>query len=304
VPARKPHARQPLTVLQQLHADYVAGHYAGVETEAEALVGRQGDADAGKRREAAQAGLLFAYAAARQRHFEVAGERFILTRNIAASLPDHGARPVPFGDPEPGIEEEAAFQGVVCVSAEGHKAEAEAGYRDFMRDYPQSILIHAAVKRIARFHKGDIPKEAEAVWRQAMRLQAQQERTRRREQALCGPECLAELLHRQGKASDVHALAREMHTDETGTSLAALSETAKRHGFVAQGVELTQAGLMQQKLPAVAYLRSGHYVLVDRVEPAAVTVWDPDAHGAGKGADQALLLKQWQQHWSGIALVK
>ena len=243
-----------------------------------------------------------AYTSARHKQFETAADRFAMARNIAASLPDHGARPVVLGDAEAGIEEEAAFQHAVCVGAEGRKTAAEEEYRDFLRRYPTSILIHATTKRIARFHGGSLPADAEALWRADMKLQRKQVLAQERERSLCGPECLAELLRRQGKRPDVHALAAEMKTDEHGTTLAALAAAAQRHGFTPQGLRLTQAGLARQQLPAVAYLRSSHYVLVDRVAPTGVTIWDPDAKGPGKAAPQEIASAQWGQAWNGVAL--
>ena len=69
-----------------------------------------------------------------------------------------------------------------------------------------------------------------------MQQQKQAEESRRREQALCGPECLAELLHRQGKAADVHALANEMKTGADGTTLQSLADAAQTARFRAEGI--------------------------------------------------------------------
>ena len=130
---------------------------------------------------------------------------------------------------------------------------------------------------------------------------AKQERTER-EQALCGPECLAELLRRQGKKADVHALADEMKTDASGTTLQGLAQAAQKHGFRGTGVELTQKGLAKQKLPLIALLRPGHYVVVDKVTASAVTVWNPDAQGTGKAGTKTYSLAEWQATWNGICL--
>lgn len=303
LPAPAVHRPQvALSPLQRLDADYAAGRYAAVDQEAQALLAHQGDAEAGQRRQAARAALLWAYTAAWKHDFATAGERFTLARNIAGSLPDHGAAPFHYGDPEPSIEEEAAFQETVCAGAGRKAIEAEAGYRRFMQLYPQSLLIHAAVKRIAHYHGGDVPRDAEALWRHAMNLQREQQRQEQREQSLCGPECLAELLRRRGTVADVHRLATEMHASERGTSLADLATVAARHGFHAQGLQLTQAGLAQQALPAIALLQPGHYVLIDHLDASGITLWNPDARGTGRGDAQHLSLPQWRQQWHGIAL--
>ena len=71
----------------------------------------------------------------------------------------------------------------------------------FMRSYARSALVHAAVKRIGRMHGGDVPKDAEGLWKQAMAVQKAADEADRRADALCGPECLAELMRRRGRAS-------------------------------------------------------------------------------------------------------
>lgn len=289
--------------LYRLTQAYQAGRYAEVEAQALPFVEQARTAsDRTRRKQGLQAQLLSAYSAARRKDFSLAKERFAELREDAAALPDRGARPQPLGEVVPTFEEEAAFQQAVCTGALQGQEAAEAGYRRFVCNYPQSVLIHAAVKRIARYHGGDVPKEAETLWQQAMRLQKQQQETEAREGALCGPECLAELLRRQGKKAEVAGLAEAMGTSREGTTLAAMAEVARKQGFAAQGLELTQAGLAQQKLPVIALLSAGHYVLVEQVGPEQVTVWDPDAKGVGKAGRRAYGLAEWERAWRGIAL--
>ena len=157
------------------------------------------------------------------------------------------------------MEEEGAFQEAVCTSALGDKGAAEAELDGFMRNYPRSALVHAAVKRIGRMHGGDVPKDAEGFWKQAMAVQKAADEADRMADALCGPECLAELMRRRAsgisrgdaetrraenqKAVDVATLAGEMHTSGEGSSVAAMVATAARHGLKLQGVSLTATGL-------------------------------------------------------------
>src|SRR5207248_8661380 len=104
----------------------------------------------------------------------------------------------------PTLEEDAAYQHAVLTAAIEGPAKGEAEYCAFMRSYPESPLVHAAVKRIGRLHGGDIPPPAEAVWKQAMRVAQARQKERDRLAALCGPECLAELLRRRsgGETAD------------------------------------------------------------------------------------------------------
>ena len=160
------------------------------------------------------------------------------------------------------------------------------------------------MKRIARLHGGDVPKEAEAAWRAAMKTQRAHEQEREREASLCAPECLAELLRRRGGGgvAGVAQLAREMKTSHEGTSLFALADVAQRHGFRARGLRLSHQGLVQQKLPAIALIVPGHFVVVERAHPLRVWVWDPDANGAGKPGTRHFSRREWANVWGGVAL--
>jgi hypothetical protein len=121
-------------------------------------------------------------------------------------------------------------------------------------------------------HGGDVPEEAERLWRRAMKIQQEKTRAEERARSLCGPEVLAELLAREVKRKKVKGksgsegvqedrahdpatspphhptaeeLAREMKTDHRGTTLQSLAEAARRHGFAAKGLRLTFAGLLK-----------------------------------------------------------
>jgi len=262
-----------------------------------------------ERKAALRARHLLAFAAARQKDLATARIQFALLRVEAAKLPDHGKTdaPVRLGEmPAPTLEEDAAYQHAVCTAALGDKAGAEKEYVAFMHTYPSSPLVQASVKRIARMHAGNVPKEAEVAWQQAMDIYQAQDRLQRRNESLCAPECLAELLRRQRGTPtiSVAALANEMKTSENGTSIAALAESAKRHGFVkARGLALTQKGLAEQKLPLVALMDAGHFVVVEHIDSQDVHVWDPDAQGVGQAAQRDYSVRNWQQAWhAGIAL--
>jgi len=292
---------------------YAAGRYGEVETAA-ALTIRQAvqQPTLPHREAAARAGSLLAYAAARRHDLALARTRFAAARQDAATLPDRGKMIVLPGQPPATLEEDDAFQHAVCTGALGNEPAAEAEYVAFMRRYPDSPLVAASVKRIARQHGGDIPPADEAVWREAMGAARRHQAARQREASLCGPECLAELLRRRGEAADapgnqvhgdlVHGLAREMGTSENGTALFALAAAAQKHGFQPRGLALTQKGLAGQRLPVIALVEPGHYVLVEAATPGGVTVWDPDALGVGKGARRAVPRADWQRGWHGITL--
>jgi hypothetical protein len=252
----------------------------------------------------------------------------------ASPAPALGERPVSAtGEPLPTLEEEAAYQHAVLTAAllkQGGGSSAELGTRDpdaefvrFMREYPESPLVHAAVRRIARHHSGDVPKGAEAVWKQAMAAAQERQHARERERSLCGPEVLAEVLRRAGlevasasgesAAEDpLHRLAGELGTDYRGTSLAALAKALKARGFRVKGLKLTWDGLWKitngpesrRDAPEylVALIQPGHYVLVEDVRAGEVDVWDPSANGADQPGRHRYSRPEWAKVWDGIML--
>jgi ABC-type bacteriocin/lantibiotic exporter with double-glycine peptidase domain len=132
-----------------------------------------------------------------------------------------------------------------------------------------------------------------------MDTRTRRDKEARRVAALCGPKCLAELLRRRTQIVTVETLAREMKTDEEGTRLLALRDSARKRGFAgAEGVRLTQAGLKAQKLPLIALIVPGHFVLVDQVSEKDVMFWDP-----ALGKSRSVSWEKWtQQSMGGVAL--
>lgn len=306
---RPPILRQPEKAgaaadpVRPMRAAYEAGRYGQAEAQARRVITLADQAPTLPRRErAAQARQILAYAAARRHDLGRARVQFAALRTEAARLPDRGAQPAPPGASAPTLEAEAAFQHAVCTGALGESKAAEAEYRAFLARYPESPLVHAAVARVARLHGGDVPPQIQALWRRAQGLTVAHQKAQLREASLCGPECLAELLRRRGAAADVHALAAEMGTSDQGTTLSALAAGAQRHGWRARGLALTPKGLGAQPLPLIALTAPGHYVLVEAVSPQAVTVWDPDAWGVGKGGRRAVPAARWGRDWQGVAL--
>lgn len=303
VPSRGANALQSVDPVQSLREAYNAGHYQDVEAAASRLVATaRTSRSVPVHEQAAEARSLLAYSAARRHDLTLARARFAVARQEAALLPDKGKQAAVAGQPEPTLEEDAAFQHAVCTNTLSDPKAAEAEYLDFMEHYPESPLVQASIKRIARMHGGDVPPAAEAAWRQAGQVAQARQKARDREASLCGPECLAELLRRRGTAASVHALADEMHTGDKGTALFDLAAAAKRRGFSARGLALTPKGLAAQRLPVIALVTPGHYVLVDAVSARNVTVWDPDAHGQGRGGAVSISAAQWKRGWRGITL--
>jgi len=298
-PAKAVHADP----VEPVRAAYNAGHYAQASAAATQIIARANVShDPTVRKDAAFARQLLAYSAARQHDMKTAQAQFAALRIEAAKLPDRGRQG---GDPRetpPTLEAEAAFQHAVCTAALGHKSDAAAEYTSFMTHYSDSPLIYAAYKRLQKLHGGDATPEEDAVWNKVAQAARQRAQKQLREASVCGPECLAELLKRNGQTADTVSLAKEMGTNEHGVNVASVVETGRRHGISMEGVVLTQKGLSEQRLPVIALIAPGHFVLVDAVEEQTVTVWDPDANGVGKGAASTLPVSEWTSRWKGIAV--
>ncbi len=298
-------ANESASPLAPIQALYDSGKYAEAETAAQALISRdERSEDNATRHRVVEAWDILAYSAARRGDFSAARDRFSFVRDAARRLPDHGSQANTPGDPQPTLEEEGAFQHAVCVGALKDRPAAESEYRDFLKDYPESILVQAAVKRIAWMHGGDLPRDAEALRKKSMAVQAAAAAKERREEALCGPECIVELLRRQGKTVDAHLLADAMSTGEQGTSLEAMSRKARELGLPHTGMRLTDTDLIRAKMPAIALVDPGHYVLLEHADGNGVTVWDPDLKATGVGGLKRYTPAQWQRAWNGIALIQ
>jgi hypothetical protein len=281
---------------------------AGRFTDAEAKAAEAGRA--GSKRPAAlvpvtRARILMAYSAARRKEYPLARERFAAA---VAGAKAGMAAPVRGGpncrEALRSAESDAAYQHAVCTLAMGDRTGGEAELRDVIRTYPESAEVHGAVRRIARLHGGDVPRDVQALQRRARAISLAADRARRRSGSMCGPECLAELLRREGKPADLALLARDAATSHEGTTLLALARTAGRHGIPLKGMQLTEADFRKQALPLLALVAPGHIVVVDQIDRACVTVWDPDSNGPRRSAARDIVWPQWRRMWRGVALVR
>jgi hypothetical protein len=199
-------------------AAYTAGRYAEAEALAQPLAARSASA-AGptERLDGLRAQWVLAFCAARRGDLPLARERFAaLEREAGGRGGRYGSVGVwEYGGPSDGertpntdrfagsrptpdiLAAEAAYQHAVLTAALGEKKAAEREFIAFLRRYPESPLVHAAVWRIGRLHGGDVPPAAERAWRQAMRIARARQKERERQNAMCGPECLVELLRRR-----------------------------------------------------------------------------------------------------------
>ena len=64
---------------------------------------------------------------------------------------------------------------------------------------------------------------------------------------------------------------------------------------------MTPAGLEKQRLPLIALVAPGHWVLVEAVSSGRVRVWDPSG-GSGQALVREYSRAEWGRAWSGVVL--
>jgi ABC-type bacteriocin/lantibiotic exporter with double-glycine peptidase domain len=113
-------------------------------------------------------------------------------------------------------------------------------------------------------------------WRPARRVPL----VRQMERTDCAAACLAMLLRYHGRAVTLGEVRGVCGSGRDGTSAAAIARAARHFGCTPSAVRLartTGAALHGVKLPAIAYVDDGHFVVIERVERRGVRVLDPDA---------------------------
>ena len=183
-----------------------------------------------------------------------------------------------------------------------------------IKEFPESEQAAKSVRLLAHLHVGELTPTEQQAWKAAQKTAVRNEKARRRARSLCGPECVAELLRRNRVPAPpspssppspptAASLAKELKTDEFGTTLQSLQQALHRRGYQVKGLKLTLPALWNKTLPAVALLKEGHFVLVDRIADGTVDTWDPDLDGAGADGEKHYDWAAFEKTWTGMALV-
>ena len=296
---------KPQAPIEKAQSAYDSGDYKKAESDALKIVEKaKTSTDPKLKKDSAKARYILAFSSARQKDLKEARVRFAVLKSEASKLPDKGKQePIP-GQAPTTLEEEGAYQHAVCTAALGDKQAGEYEYIQFMKDYPESPLVHGCIQRIAKLHGGHYPPEAEAVWKQAMEISKQREEARQKRAALCGPECMVEYLKRQGVKTDAKTLASEMKTSKDGTSMKAMSDASAKRGVMLKGLRVTPKGLKQQKLPLIALVIPGHYIIIESMDENTVQTWDASGAGISKPARRTIKMKDFEKMWDGVVLGK
>lgn len=183
------------------------------------------------------------------------------------------AKDVPAMDPGFGtLSDQAAYQALVCLSHERPKPEAVVAFRRFIKERPESPLVHTAHRRLGKLRGGTAEPSDDALLQTAV---TKQEARARFETSVCGPKAISEMLRRTSRDDPGYkALAKLCGTTDRGTTIAGMRRGLKALGITSTGAELNRLDFARAPLPLLV-LEQDHYVLVVARSDDAMRVYDP-----------------------------
>jgi len=203
------------------------------------------------------------------------------------------------------LEVRARFQEAIAVQAAGDTQRAAQVFQQFAKDYPDHYLAARALERAE-----EIVVAAHSTASAVPTPDPSTSLGFARDEALgagtppptpeqqCGPQALAYALHRLGIEATAEAIAAAAGTDnERGTSFAGLAKAAEQFGATAKGLLVDDAGLKQAPLPAIAWVDSDHFVVIETAGLLSVRFWDPLDQRAHR-----LKYEDFHQRWQGYVL--
>ena len=113
----------------------------------------------------------------------------------------------------------------------------------------------------------------------------------------CGPAVMAYVFSYFGEEVHEAELVRQLPMTERGTSMLNLKNLANKYGFTASGVKESYTALMLEPLPVIAYINDNHYVVVNKITPDHIYLFDP-AIGHIR-----LHRTDFEQAWNGYLLL-
>lgn len=161
------------------------------------------------------------------------------------------------------LDDQAAYQAIVCLENTGDKPGAEKEYARFIAERKLSPLVHACWKRLKKLNGGKAKPEHDALLQAAVTASEQHGRL---ESAMCGPKAIVEVVKRtQGRELDYKAVAKACKADKDGTTMANLMVALDTYGFACEALELNANDFRKLAIPAI-WLKDNHYVaIVDRI---------------------------------------
>ena len=113
----------------------------------------------------------------------------------------------------------------------------------------------------------------------------------------CGVACLVmigQYWHKRFSTNHLRSLA---NVNRDGSSLRGLVVAAESLGFAPRPVQIDLSNLAKQSLPAIAYWRGEHYIVVYKITPRYIIVADPEI------GRRRLTHREFQADWAGYTLL-
>lgn len=255
--------RKPTPIV--LKAPEVNKAFAEAQKSPKSFVAKNADStDKNIQTAVTRARMTTAYESAKNKNFSAARVEF-----IEASFKHKGTEAM---DPGFGsLSDQAAYQAIVCLDADGKKDEAIKEFRKFMADRPLSPLIHACFRRLERLNKQALPEDQ-------LRLEngiAAQEKKINFETSVCGPKCLEKILPMLEKEGmNYQEIAKISGTTDKGTTLEGLKKASQSLGLPAIGLELNNRDFLAMKKPFI-WLQADHYIAVLEIKNGRAHFYDP-----------------------------
>jgi len=113
----------------------------------------------------------------------------------------------------------------------------------------------------------------------------------------CGPAVLAYVFSFFGKEVLEQDVVGQVVMTEAGTSMLELKKAATNNGFRAKGMMENYPALLEEPMPVIAYINDDHYVVVNKVTPYDVYLFDP-------AIGHVLVPRSiFEQAWNGYLLI-
>lgn len=112
----------------------------------------------------------------------------------------------------------------------------------------------------------------------------------------CGLACLAAICNAHGRQVDLSGLRRRFTTSLKGTTLKQIVDQAQLLNFNCRPLRLSLNQLAQLELPCILHWDLNHFVVLQKVGPRSVTIYDPSAGVCKLGFAEV------SRHFTGVAL--
>lgn len=117
----------------------------------------------------------------------------------------------------------------------------------------------------------------------------------------CGPACLQMICEFYGKKYKIREIKENLPVSKLGISIKDLRLFLEKNGLRCATVNISLDDIYEMPLPAILYLKHGHFIILENVDKKSIHIVDP---GFGK---VSLTLETFSEKWlngsSGVAII-